>query len=259
MMKRARVACDGAVHDAIVAEDGPGLRLSNGRVVASDEVVWLPPTQPSTIVALGLNYADHAAELAFKPPDKPLIFLKGPNSLIGHKGVTRRPADADQMHFECELAVVIGREARRVRRQDAYDHVAGYTVANDYAVREYLENYYRPNLRVKNRDGCTPIGPWVTDRDDVGDPMDLTLRTLVNGQEVQRGSTRDMIFDIPFLIEHITGFIPLAPGDLILTGTPHGMAFLNPGDVVTTEIEGIGSLINSLAGDDAFGRPPKEA
>ena len=109
-------------------------------------------------------------------------------------------------------------------RAQALDYVAGYTVANDYAIRDYLENYYRPNLRVKNRDTCTPLGPWFVSRDEIGDAGDLTLRTTVNGQETQRGSTRDMIFDVPALIEHISGFMTLSPGDLILTGTPEGLA-----------------------------------
>lgn len=254
-MRHARVAWSGGIHHATVCEDGQVLTLADGRRVAESEVVWLPPVNGGTIFALGLNYADHAAELAFKAPSEPLVFLKGPNSLLGHKGTTRRPADANQMHYECELAVIIGRTAHKVRRADAYDHVAGYTVANDYAIREYLENYYRPNLRVKNRDGCTPLGPWMVDRDDVADPMNLTLRTLVNGREVQKGTTADMVFDIPYLIEYLSNFMTLSPGDLILTGTPHGVVYLNQGDIVSTEVEGIGTLTNFLADDAAFNIP----
>jgi 5-oxopent-3-ene-1,2,5-tricarboxylate decarboxylase / 2-hydroxyhepta-2,4-diene-1,7-dioate isomerase len=257
-MKRARIACNGAVFEAVVEADGEILTLPDGRRVAAAEVVWLPPVRPRTIVALGLNYADHAAELAFKAPEEPLVFLKGPNSLVGHRALTRRPVDANQMHPECELAVVIGRTARKVSRAQAYDVVGGYTVANDYAIREYLENYYRPNLRVKNRDGCTPIGPWVVDRDDIDDPMSLALRTTVNGREVQAGSTAGMVFDIPFLIEYLTSFMTLYPGDLILTGTPHGVAFVNPGDVVATEIEGVGRLVNTLVDDRTYFRHPAE-
>ena len=251
-MRHARVACGGQVHEAVVAEDGLTLRLANCRTVTEAEVVWLPPTRPRAIIALGLNYADHAAELAFKAPEEPLIFLKGPNALIGHKARTRRPADANQMHYECELVVVIGRTARKVSRADAYDVVRGYTVANDYVIREYLENYYRPNLRAKNRDGCTPVGPWVVDRDDVADPMRLALRTLVNGEVAQQGTTADMIFDIPYLVEYLTSFMTLSPGDLILTGTPQGVVYLNPGDVVVTEIEGVGALQNTLVSDQDF-------
>lgn len=258
-MRRARIAWNGGVHEAVVSADGRVLTLADGRRAPEAEVIWLPPVIPGTIFALGLNYADHAAELAFKAPDEPLVFLKGPNSLLGHKAVTRCPADANQMHYECELAVVIGRGGKRIRRENAYDHVAGYTVANDYAIREYLENYYRPNLRVKNRDGCTPLGPWIVDREDIADPMNLSLRTIVNGETVQQGSTADMVFDIPYLIEYLSDFMTLSPGDLILTGTPHGVVYLNPGDVVTTEIEDVGALINTLADDAAFYGPAERA
>jgi len=254
-MRHARIAWSGGIHNATVNEDGTVLTLADGRHVPEADIVWLPPVEARTIFALGLNYADHAAELAFKAPDEPLVFLKGPGSLLGHKGFTRRPADALQMHYECELAVVIGRTAHKVRRADAYEYVAGYTVANDYATRNYLENYYRPNLRVKNRDGGTPLGPWMVDRDDIADPMNLTLRTLVNGREVQKGTTADMVFDIPHLIEYLSDFMTLYPGDLILTGTPHGVVFLNPGDVVTTEVEGIGALTNILVDDQTFYDP----
>jgi 5-oxopent-3-ene-1,2,5-tricarboxylate decarboxylase/2-hydroxyhepta-2,4-diene-1,7-dioate isomerase len=254
-MRRARVAYGGQVHEATVAEDGVNLRLADGRAVTEAEVIWLPPTRPGTIIALGLNYADHAAELAFKAPEEPLVFLKGPNALVGHKAVTRRPADADQMHYECELVVVIGETCRNVPRADAYEVVGGYTVANDYVIREYLENYYRPNLRAKNRDGLTPVGPWVVDKGDVADPMTLDLRTVVNGEVIQRGNTADMIFDIPYLVEYLTGFMTLSPGDLILTGTPQGVVYLNPGDVVVTEIDGVGALQNTLVSDEAFYSP----
>lgn len=248
-MKRARIAWQGAVHSALVNDDLAGFTLADGRNVPESEVVWLPPVEPRTSFALGLNYADHAAELAFKAPDKPLIFLKGPNTFLGHKGSSPCPAEIKQMHFECELVVVIGRPGRKIRPEHAYDHVAGYTVANDYALREYLENYYRPNLRVKNRDFCTPLGPWLVDRDDVPDPMALDLRSLVNGELVQSGNTRDMVFDIPTLIAYISDFMTLSPGDMILTGTPQGVRYLKPGDEVVTEIDGIGRLVNRIIGE----------
>ncbi|HET7627630.1 MAG TPA: fumarylacetoacetate hydrolase family protein [Bacillales bacterium] len=248
-MKRARVAYEGAVHEAVAAGDGR-LRLTNGRVVSEEDVVWLPPVEAGTIFALGLNYADHAKELTFEPPKEPLVFLKGANTLVGHRGVTRRPADVENMHYECELAVVIGRTAKQVKASEAYKYVAGYTVANDYAIRDYLENYYRPNLRVKNRDGCTPIGPWFVDAGDVPDPMNLKLRTSVNGEVIQEGTTADMIFDIPTLIEYLSSFMTLNENDLILTGTPKGAVDTPMGSKVVTEIEGIGRLVNTIVGDE---------
>ena len=255
-MRHARVAYSGAVHEATDA--GQRLRLADGRVLNEDAVVWLPPFQPRTIIALGLNYADHAKELAFNAQEEPLVFLKGPNALVGHRAQTRRPDDATFMHYECELAVVIGRPARRVPRAAAYDYVAGYTVANDYAIRDYLENWYRPNLRVKNRDGCTALGPWLVDRSDVPDPMRLALRTTVNGKVTQAGNTRDMISDVPTLIEYLSGFMTLDAGDVILTGTPEGVVNVMPGDEVVTEIEGVGRLVNTIVGDEAFGRSEQQ-
>jgi 5-oxopent-3-ene-1,2,5-tricarboxylate decarboxylase/2-hydroxyhepta-2,4-diene-1,7-dioate isomerase len=247
-MKSARVMYEGALHGA--AEREGQLVLDDGRIVAPEAVVWLPPLAPTerprTILALGLNYADHAKELAFKAPDEPLVFLKGENALTGHRQKTRRPAGVQFMHYECELTVVIGKTARNVRRGDAYDFIAGYTVANDYAIRDYLENWYRPNLRVKNRDGATPLGPWLVDRADVPDPMALALQTTVNGKVTQSGNTRDMIFDVPFLVEYFSSFMTLRPGDLILTGTPDGVVDCKAGDVVVTQIERIGALINTI-------------
>jgi 5-oxopent-3-ene-1,2,5-tricarboxylate decarboxylase / 2-hydroxyhepta-2,4-diene-1,7-dioate isomerase len=248
-MKHARVAYAGAIHNA-VERDGQ-LLLQEGQVAAFDAVVWLPPLKPvpqaRTILALGLNYADHAKELEFKAPEEPLVFIKGEATLIGHRAFTRRPVDVRFMHYECELTVVIGKTARRVKRDDAYDFIAGYTVANDYAIRDYLENWYRPNLRVKNRDTCTPIGPWLADAKDIANPMNLALQTTVNSKITQSGNTRDMIFDIPFLIEYFSSFMTLQPGDLILTGTPDGVVDCKVGDVVATSIESIGNLENTIA------------
>jgi len=152
------------------------------------------------------------------------------------------------------LAVVIGRPARHVARPQAMQHVAGYCIANDYAIRDYLENWYRPNLRVKNRDGGTVLGPWFVDAADVADPANLGLRTFVNDKLCQSGNTRDLIFDIPYLIEYLSSFMTLAPNDVILTGTPEGVVNVVPGDVVACEIDGLGRLVNTIAPDDAFGR-----
>ncbi len=255
-MKTARVAYAGAIHSATPHEQG--VQLADGRVLAEDAVVWLPPFEVGTIIALGLNYADHVKELSkeltITTKDEPLAFLKGPGSLIGHRGVTRRPAGVKFMHYECELAVVIGRTASKVKAADAMQHVAGYTVCNDYAIRDYLENWYRPNMRVKNRDGGTVLGPWLVDAKDVPDPHALALRTFVNGQQTQQGSTANMINDIPALIEYLSSFMTLQAGDVILTGTPDGVVNVNEGDEVVTEIEQIGRLVNTIVGDPAFGR-----
>jgi 5-oxopent-3-ene-1,2,5-tricarboxylate decarboxylase / 2-hydroxyhepta-2,4-diene-1,7-dioate isomerase len=247
-MRRARVVYEGAAQEA--TELDGRVRLADGNVVEEQDVVWLPPVQPGAIFALGLNYREHAKELAFEAPAEPLIFLKGPNALCGHRGRTVRPHGVKYMHYECELAVVIGRLARNVNRANAYDYIRGYTVANDYTIRDYLENYYRPNFRAKSRDRATPVGPWLVDAADVPDPMNLRLRTTVNGKLKQEGSTRDMIFTIPALIEHLSGFMTLRPGDLILTGTPEGLSGVERGDEVIAEIESVGRLINTIVGDE---------
>ncbi len=243
-MKRARVSFGGLIQEAM--EEEGKVKLLDGRFVDEKEVVWLPPIDPHTVFALGLNYADHAEELSFSAPTEPLVFLKGPNTFIGHRGYTIRPNDVTFMHYECELAVVIGRTGKNITRQEAYDYVSGYTIANDYAIRDYLENYYRPNLRVKNRDTCTPIGPWFVHKNAVSDPMNLTLRTYINGEMKQEGTTADMVFDIPYLIEYLSSFMTLSENDLILTGTPKGSVDTKVGDEVVTEIEGIGKLINTI-------------
>lgn len=251
-MKRARVAFAGAIHEAWPHERG--LRLADGRVCGERDVVWLPPVEPGTLFALGLNYAKHVAELKFSKQKEPLVFLKGPNGIIGHRGVTRRPDGVTNMHYECELAVVIGRNARAVKRAEALDYVAGYTIADDYTIRDYLENYYRPNLRVKNRDGGTVLGPWLVDAADIPDPGKLELHTYVNGRQTQSGNTRDMVTSVRALIEYLSAFMTLAPGDVILTGTPEGVVNVNAGDEVTCEIEGIGRLTNFIASDQDFNR-----
>ena len=226
-------------------------------MLGEEAVVWLAPFEIGTVIALGLNYADHVKELAKEltvtSKDEPLVFLKTPGAVIGHRGFTRRPRDATFMHYECELAVVIGATARRVSRADAMRHVAGYTVCNDYAIRDYLENWYRPNLRVKNRDTCTVLGPWLVDAADIADPHRLALRTSVNGKVTQQGNTADMVNDIPALIEYLSGFMTLSAGDVILTGTPDGVVNVDVGDEVVTEIDGVGRLVNTIVGDDTFG------
>jgi 5-oxopent-3-ene-1,2,5-tricarboxylate decarboxylase/2-hydroxyhepta-2,4-diene-1,7-dioate isomerase len=239
----------GARHTA--TDEGAQLRLGDGRLVEEAEVTWLPPVEPRTVFAVGLNYADHAQEIASTTQDEPLIFLKGPNAIAGHRASTVRPAGVKFMHYECELAVVIGRPARRVASDAALAHVAGYTVANDYAVRDYLENYYRPNLRAKNRDGATLLGPWLVDASDITDPMNLELRTTVNGTVTQHGNTRDMILDVARLIAHLSSFMTLSPGDVILTGTPEGVVNVNSGDEIVTEIDGVGRLVGFIGPDTA--------
>ena len=258
-MRTGRVVHGGALHGVTATKDGR-VRLADGRVLDEGDVQWLPPFEVRTIFALALNYGDHAAELAAKSSadqagflqaqrSEPIVFLKAANTLVGHRGLTRRPAEANFMHYECELSVVIGRAGKRIARAQAIDHVAGYTVANDYAIRNFLEPYYRPNLRVKSRDACTALGPWLVSRDEVPDPMALDLSTRVNGALVQEGNTRDMIHDVASLIEYLSAFMTLSPGDVILTGTPKGSVDVKAGDEVVCEVDRVGRLVNRLVPD----------
>jgi len=257
-MKQGRVVFGGAVHGCTPAANG-GVRLADGRVVQESDVQWLAPFEPRTIFTLALNYADHASELAaksskdqatfLKAPTEPVVFLKAANAVVGHRGLTRRPKDAEFMHYECELAVVIGKTGRNVPRERALEHVLGYTVANDYAIRNFLEPYYRPNLRVKNRDGGTALGPWLVPASEVKDPQALRLTTHVNGQLVQEGTTADMIHDVASLIEFLSAIMTISPGDVILTGTPKGSVDVKPRDEVVCEVESVGRLVNTLVAD----------
>lgn len=258
-MRQGRVCYGGAVHGCTPASDGH-VRLADGRVLLETEVQWLAPFEPRTIFTLALNYADHATELAAKSSadqatfltaqkSEPIVFLKCANSVVGHRSLTRRPKDAAFMHYECELAVVIGREGRHIPRAEALQYVAGYTVANDYAIRNFLEPYYRPNLRVKNRDGGTVLGPWLVPASEVTDPMNLRLTTHVGGRLVQEGNTSDMIHDVPSLIAYLSDIMTLSPGDVILTGTPKGSVDVPVGEPVICEVAHVGSLMNTLVQD----------
>lgn len=255
-MRHARIIFEGReldididASDRITTTDGQELNVA----LDSADITWLPPVkEPGTIFALGLNYADHATELAFEPPKEPLVFIKHANTLTGHKQVSYRPDNIEFQHYECELVAVIGKRGKNIKREDAMDYVAGYTVCNDFAIRDYLENYYRPNLRVKSRDSLLPMGPWIVDRDDVADVNNLRLTTEVNGKITQDGSTRDMIFDIPFLVEYLSKIMTLNPGDMIATGTPHGMVDMQPGDTVVCTIENICSLETRIVSEKEY-------
>ncbi|WP_417567037.1 fumarylacetoacetate hydrolase family protein [Marinobacter sp.] len=255
-MRHARIIFEGReldididASDRITTTDGQELNVA----LDSADITWLPPVkEPGTIFALGLNYADHATELAFEPPKEPLVFIKHANTLTGHKQVSYRPDNIKFQHYECELVAVIGKSGKNIRREDAMDFVAGYTVCNDFAIRDYLENYYRPNLRVKSRDSLLPMGPWIVDREDVKDASNLRLTTKVNGKITQDGSTRDMIFDVPFLVEYLSKIMTLNPGDMIATGTPHGVVDMQPGDTVVCTIENICSLETRIVSEKEY-------
>lgn len=235
-------------------------RLPDGAILtaagaAIDEraVTWLPPIEPRTILALALNYGDHAAELNLGEPEQPALFPKFRNALVGHRGNIVRPRGIEFMHYETELAVVIGRSARRVSADDALGYVKGYTIANDLVVRDFVINHFRPPVKPKNFDTFLPLGPFVVGAHDVPDPQALTLRTYVNGELRQQGTTADMIHGVAQIIAYVTEFMTLQEDDVLLTGTPKGISHVNAGDVIRCEIDGIGVLENAVVAEEDQG------
>jgi 2-keto-4-pentenoate hydratase/2-oxohepta-3-ene-1,7-dioic acid hydratase in catechol pathway len=204
----------------------------------------LPPVAPGKIIAVGLNYADHVAEVPGSThSDAPVLFMKPQSSLIGHGGAIVIPPGADPVDHEAELAVVIGRRAQRVRREDAYEYILGLTCANDVSAR----NFQRQDgqwVRAKGFDTFCPLGPYITTGLHA---ENLAIECRVNGEVRQASNTRHLIFDIPFLVEFISGVMTLLPGDVIITGTPSGVGPIHPGDLVEVTIEGIGTLANSVS------------
>ena len=214
--------------------------LPTGEMVPLDDVHLLAPVLPSKLVCVGKNYAAHAAEFGMEVPEEPLLFLKPSTAVIGPNDPIRLLPISKRVDYEGELAVVVGRLARDVRAEDAFKYILGYTCANDVTLRD-LQKTDDQWTRAKGFDGSCPIGPWIeTDLD----PNDAVVRTRVNGDIRQQASTTDMVFGVATLLEHITTFMTLLPGDMLLTGTPEGVGALGDGDVVEIEVDGVGVLRN---------------
>jgi 2-keto-4-pentenoate hydratase/2-oxohepta-3-ene-1,7-dioic acid hydratase in catechol pathway len=216
--------------------------LPTGEEVPLDEVRLLAPVLPSKLVCVGKNYAAHAAEFDQAVPEEPLLFLKPSTAVIGPGEPIQLLRISKRIDYEGELAVVIGRLARNIRAEDAYKVILGYTCANDVTLRD-LQRMDDQWARAKGFDGSCPLGPWIeTDLD----PNDAHLETRLNGEVRQNGRTSDMVFGVATLIEYITSFMTLLPGDALLTGTPEGVGKLEPGDVVEVEVDGVGTLRNEV-------------
>lgn len=224
--------------------------LADGRLPATDvegERIGAPFSRPSAVVCVGMNYAAHAAESGSAPPDIPVMFLKTPNTVVGPDDEVPIPRNSTKTDWEVELGVVIGRRASYLDSPaDSADYIAGYTVANDVSERAFqIEQSGGQWSKGKCAVGFNPTGPWLVPAEDV-DSSGLRLRSWVNGQPRQDSSTRDMIFDVDTLVWHLSQYLALEPGDLILTGTPEGVAlsgrfdYLRAGDVVEVEIDGLG-------------------
>ncbi len=244
-MKLARVLYQGTAVNVTV--NGATLIAQDGTVLGKiGEFPLLAPCQPTKIVAVGRNYADHAAELGNGIPEEPLLFLKPPSAVIGPESEIRCPGLSQRVDHEAELAVVIGKHAWHVPADQALDCVLGYTCANDVTARD-LQQSDGQWTRAKGFDTFCPLGPWIVTHLDAGR---LRIQCRVNSQLRQEGNTADMVYSIPRLIEHITQVMTLYPGDVILTGTPAGIGPLSPGDRVEVEIENIGTLENIVIAEN---------
>jgi len=235
-----------AVRDAATADgQGPWLK--------EDQITYLPVvTAPQKIVCVGLNYRRHAQESGLPVPEHPVYFPKYANSLIGHGADVAVPAIAQEVDYEVELAVVMGRRCKAVSAAEALENVFGYAVANDLSARD-LQRRTNQWTYGKAIDGFLPLGPWLVTADEVGDPQKLQLRCLVNGQVRQDSNTADMVFSVAEIISDLSQIMTLEPSDVILTGTPEGVALgMNPspwlqhGDEVVCEIDGLGRLVNRI-------------
>ena len=218
--------------------------LPTGEEVSIDDVMLLAPVLPSKLVCVGKNYAAHAAEFGMEVPDEPLLFLKPSTAVIGPGDPIRLLPINDRTDYEGEMAVVMGRLARNVRAEDASRFILGFTCANDVTLRD-LQRSDDQWTKAKGFDGSCPLGPWI---ETSVDPTDVFVETRLNGDVVQRTSTSEMVFGVAELIEYITTFMTLLPGDVLLTGTPEGVGRVRSGDVVEVEVEGVGTLRNGVTG-----------
>ncbi|MEW5721941.1 MAG: fumarylacetoacetate hydrolase family protein [Thermodesulfobacteriota bacterium] len=234
---------NGRIH--VLSGDVFGPYGTTGRVLGPDDVMLLAPVRPSKIIALGLNYRDHAEEFGLTIPAEPIIFMKPPTSVIGPSQAIVCPRMSRRVDFEAELAVVMGRRARHVNRDWALDYVLGYTGLNDVTARD-LQQKDGQWTRAKGFDTFCPLGPAI---ETEVDPTNLAISAWLNGEKKQDSRTANLVFPVPELIEFITRIMTLEPGDVIATGTPAGVGPLQPGDAIEIRIEGIGSLINHVVAE----------
>ncbi len=235
-----------------------GVRPTSTILDVADVGEYLPPIDPPNMLAIGLNYREHAMESGMEPPSRPVLFLKATTALTGHGQAVLLPEVApDEVDYEAELAVIIGREARKVPAEKALDYVLGYTCANDVSARDCQKRLDKQWARAKSFDTFAPLGPWIETRLD---PDNLRLRSILNGRTMQDSKTSDMIFPVAELISYLSCSLTLLPGTVILTGTPQGIGmakdppvFLRHGDTIEIDIEGIGRLTNRVI-RESFGK-----
>lgn len=233
--------------------DGLGLRPTAKRLRIEK---LLAPLIPTDILCIGLNYREHAKESGAELPLHPVLFIKAGNTLNNPSDPIVLPRLSQQVDYEAELAIVIGRTARRISREDAMGYILGYTCANDVSARDWQRDQTRSGgqwCRAKGFDGFCPLGPWIVTTDELPNPNALRIRTILNGTVMQDSNTSDMIFDIPAIVQSLSSTMTLSAGTVILTGTPPGVGFarrppvfLRAGDQVVVEIEKIGTLANRV-------------
>ena len=231
-----------------------GLSRGPVRHDAATATLLAPVPDPRKIICLGLNYSDHAAESGMEPPPEPVLFSKYPTTLIGHGANIVLPPESTQVDYEAELVVVIGRGGRRIPRERAMEHVAGYTVGHDVSARDWQLN--KPGkqwMAGKTFDTFAPMGPALVTTDEIPNPQALGIRLRLNGQTMQDSSTSQLIFPVDYIVNYLSNIMTLEPGDLIFTGTPPGVGmarkppvWLKAGDVAEVEIDGLGTLRNPI-------------
>ena len=222
---------------------------------AAELRIGAPVARPGKVVCIGLNYRDHAEETGAKIPERPVVFMKAPYTVVGPQDTVLIPRGSTKTDYEVELAVVIGRTARYLESPEAaLEHVAGYALSNDVSEREFQIEYSAQWDLGKSCETFNPLGPWLVTPDEAGDPGKLGLRLSVNGERRQDGSTANLIFDVAYVVWYLSRYMLLEPGDVINTGTPAGVAlgradkpYLRPGDVVELEIDGLGTARQEFA------------
>lgn len=209
------------------------------------ELTILPPSSPSKIICVGLNYHDHAQELGFSVPEEPVIFIKPPSAVIAHRDKIQYPKISNRVDYEAELAIIIGKKCKNITYEQATDVIAGFTCFNDVTARD-LQQKDGQWTRAKSFDTFAPVGPYIVPPEDFN-PDDASIVCRVNGEVMQDSNTSNLIFDVAYLIHFISEVMTLEAGDIIATGTPAGVGELHTGDTVEIEIEGIGTLVNEVA------------
>jgi 2-keto-4-pentenoate hydratase/2-oxohepta-3-ene-1,7-dioic acid hydratase in catechol pathway len=230
-MMFGRILHRGEIYEGYFEVDGEKVVIDGYEI---EDYRFLPPVKPTKIVCVGLNYVDHAEELNMEIPEEPIIFLKPPSAVIGHEDVIVMPKISRRVDYEGEIAVVIGKKCKNVKREEAMDYVLGYTCFNDVTARD-LQSKDGQWTRAKSFDTFAPIGPYIVTEM----PEKLKIKTRLNGRVVQKSDTSNLIFDIPTLIEFISNVMTLEKGDVIATGTPAGVGMLRSGDVVEVEVNGL--------------------